>query len=855
MCRSSAFALISLIALGAILSPSTAQGKFPLKRTFTNNCLGSGSGAFGRSVAFVRTNVLVGSGEDGACLYDSSTGALLQNFRGSGVGQFGISLAGQSNSAVIGAPGDAAGAVAAAGAVRIFDGTTGTLISSILNPSANTGDKFGASVAPVGADVLVGSPFDDTDAVDAGTAYFFDATGLHRICLRPECSCPACGDPAPASNDQFGRSVAARYNDLLVSTKGGNGGSGSVHLFDQFYYYSVFFSDLRHTFVKPPPAGPLDDFGRSIVALGDDVVVGAPGAGVAYLFNGLSPYQLKQTFSNPGGAGNQFGWAVAAYGDDVLVGAPNADAGAVYLFDAATGLLLLTIPNPTPANGDKFGSSIATTSNKILVGAPGAEEAYLFEDLTVGEWGAVKDWPLFSIHGSVLSNGKALLWKGRTPGHTDTYLWDPANEDVLPQLLSSVPPSDLYCGGHASLADGRTLAIGGQSASATFGGVRNTNVFDPGTSTWTPKTPMAGERWYPCATTLRDGRVLATSGQYGFPCPAPTPGTCYNTVTIPEVYDVAANAWTQLTGASLNQELYPFMFLLPDGKVFFAGPAATVGGTRTRMTYTLDVGTQTWAPVDESDIEGISAAMYLPGKVLKCGGEATSYAPAGSRAQIIDMTVQPPSTPVWTEAAQMAFRRADHNLVLLPNGRVFAVGGSAGVHPEFPTNRANGVLATELWDPASQTWSTMASMAEPRAYHSIALLLPDARVLSAGGEEVPTAQIYSPPYLQWGIPRPQITSVPTSQIIWGTTFQVGTPDSASITSVALVRPGSVTHGFDQNQRYVPLTFTVGTGSLTVTAPAKRNIAPPGYYMLFIINSAGVPSVARFVQINGPDPCG
>jgi len=467
---------------------------------------------------------------------------------------------------------------------------------------------------------------------------------------------------------------------------------------------------------------------------------------------------------------------------------------------------------------------------------------------SVGQWGAVKQWPVFAIHATLQRTGKVLFWRGRerNPTRTETYQWDPVTDAVTGPY--TVQTSDLYCGGHGTLADGRTIGIGGQSVTAPFGGIRNTNIFDPTTLTWTPVASMAFERWYPTSTTLRNGRVLAMSGQY----------VCggmqvYCVVQVPEIYDVASNSWTTLTSAVLRPELYPFMFLLPNGKVYYAGPVTfTPAGARDLTTYTLDVNTQVWTAQDASDIEAISAAMYRPGKILKSGGGSAPWAPADTRAQVIDMTV---ASPTWRDVGPMAIQRSDHNLVLLPDGKTLAVGGTRGYHVQTDPIELStaAVMEAELWDPTPETWTTMAPMSQPRGYHSTALLLPDGRVLSAGGEAVFTAQVYSPPYLFKG-PRPTITSVPASAI-YTLNFSVSTPDAASISSVVLMRPGSLTHGFDMNQRYVSLSFTAGSGTLTVNSPASRDIAPPGYYMLFLVNNMGIPSTASFMQIDGPDNCG
>ena len=112
----------------------------------------------------------------------------------------------------------------------------------------------------------------------------------------------------------------------------------------------------------------------------------------------------------------------------------------------------------------------------------------------------------------------------------------------------------------------------------------------------------------------------------------------------------------------------------------------------------------------------------------------------------------------------------------------------------------------------------------------------------------PSVEFYSPPYLFRG-PRPTISAAPRA-IRYGTSFWIATPDAAHIASVALMRPGSVTHAFNEDQLFVPLAFTPGIGGLTIQAPATGNVAPPGYYMIFIVDANGVPSMAPFASV-GP----
>jgi hypothetical protein len=238
--------------------------------------------------------------------------------------------------------------------------------------------------------------------------------------------------------------------------------------------------------------------------------------------------------------------------------------------------------------------------------------------------------------------------------------------------------------------------------------------------------------------------------------------------------------------------------------------------------------------------------MYLPGHVVRAGGRNLPNTATVANTEVIDMTE---ATPAWRPVASMAFPRQKHNLVLLPDGSVLAVGGRTADNIPMQSQ-----LTAERFDPETETWSTMACMAEPRMYHSTAALLPDGRVLSAGGNFYPSYQIYSPPYLFKG-PRPTITSVPTGWLYEVSGF-MDTPDAASIESVVLMRPASTTHGFDENQRYVPIAFAyVAPNTLQIWTPLTRDEAPPGDYLLFLVNDQGVPSVGTTIRLDGPEGCG
>jgi len=445
----------------------------------------------------------------------------------------------------------------------------------------------------------------------------------------------------------------------------------------------------------------------------------------------------------------------------------------------------------------------------------------------VGSWSSVINLPTVAMNLILLKNGKLMFYEDGG----SAAVWDYTNN-----VFTSVPTSvNLFLFWICPLADGRVLVVGGYGGTSNTIGIANAEIFDPSNNSWTTVPNMSYRRWYPTATTLSDGRILVTAGWQT---------TNHTNAGIPEIYDPSTNLWTKLTNANNPFETYPFMFVLQDGRIIH------VGGTEyATNTDILNVSTQSWSVVDSRIIDGGAASMYLPGKIMKAGS-ATDSQGTGTSANttfVLD-TTQP--TPTWQQAPSMAYPRSFLNLTELPDGSVLATGGETDKNGG---TISNAIYAAELWSPQTQTWTTMSSMKTPREYHSTALLLPDARVLVSGmgfdfGQvtDETNAEIFSPPYLFKGA-RPTISSAP-AQIPYGTNFSVTTPDYASISKVVLIRTGATTHFFDQNTRYVPLAFQQTTGGLTVTGPVDGNLAPPGYYMLFLVNGSGVPSVASIVQV-------
>lgn len=446
----------------------------------------------------------------------------------------------------------------------------------------------------------------------------------------------------------------------------------------------------------------------------------------------------------------------------------------------------------------------------------------------VGQWGPLMNWPLDAVHASLLPTGSVLLWDAWELGGTPSaQLWNPATGTFTPVPNQT---SQIFCSAHVHLADGRLFVVGGHNGVDT--GINDVNLFDPGTAGWSLLPAMSYARWYPSVAKLADGRVVAISGNIDD----------LTIATTPEVYNPTTNGWAQLTSVNtqINYDSYPEDYLLPDGRVFVLDSE----GGELRL---LDVKAGTWTAGPTSPQLFGSSTMYRPGKILASGGGANygSTFRSFTSAETIDMTA---ASPGWTQIAPMTYPRYQHNLVTLPDGNVLAVGGSVTVD----VNERRGSLVAEMWNPQTSQWSTMAAQQNPRMYHSTAVLLPDGRVLSAGGgragfaNDYLTAEIFSPPYLFKGA-RPSITGAPTAAGYAGP-MSVQSPDAASIASVALVSLASNTHTMNFGQAYVPLSFSVSGSTLTAQAPASPNVAPPGYYMLFLVNSSGVPSVARMVRL-------
>jgi Domain of unknown function (DUF1929) len=539
--------------------------------------------------------------------------------------------------------------------------------------------------------------------------------------------------------------------------------------------------------------------------------------------------QLQVTVTGSGAFSNAVTYSSTPAGGSIVANGFSSSTPGTY-----------TVTATSTTDPSKSGSAAVT----VLVPAPST---------SLGAWSNVLPLPVAPIHAALLPTGKTLFWaydedsSTNTNKRTQTFLWDPVLNDTPVRIDN--PDSKLFCSGHSLLPDGRLLTIGGLIRPTPSGtaqlGTKDTNIFNPNSSTWSKAANMNIARYYPSSVPLANGDVLAVAGTND------TNGANLDTSEVwqsnSSLTETDLGRYRLLSTAKFSQGWYPMAFQAPNGKVFNVGPQPTIG-------YLDTAGTGTWTSlgdrVDPANNLGNghrtfgNAVMYEPGKIVLIGGAD----PPTNTAMRIDING---SSPVVTQVGSMVAARRQHNATIMADGTVLVTGGTNGAGFN---NAAGAQLSTELWNPTTGVFKTLKPAATPRLYHSLALLLPDARVLSAGGDgsDAPSyknAEIFTPPYLlnSDGTPaaRPSINSAPAS-IAYNSSFAVSSSDVARVT---LIKLSSVTHSTNFDQRFFNLAFSKTGGNLSVTAPSSGNIAPPGYYMLFVLNAAGVPSTAKILKLN------
>jgi hypothetical protein len=460
---------------------------------------------------------------------------------------------------------------------------------------------------------------------------------------------------------------------------------------------------------------------------------------------------------------------------------------------------------------------------------------------TQGAWTSVIPWPVVGIHSALLPNGKVISW-GRMEMNPPEYpvVWDPVADPNATHPQTQYPVSDnLFCAGDAFLPDGRLAVVGGHYN--TDSGRPIAYTFDV-SGGWTQLPMMMTGRWYPTATSMSDGELLVESGD----------DSLMRNDSVPEVLQTNGT-WRALTTARRWPGYYPWNFAAPNGQIFSAGQTAVSQYINTTGTGSL--GPNIPHSVNTTRDYG-SAVMYDVGKIVVMGGGYTQRS-----AEIINLNA---AAPQWVSTGWMTYPRRQMTATILADGQVLATGGGSG---DF-RGSVNPVLIAEEWNGSTGRFTPMAAMHLARLYHSSALLLPDGRLLSLGsGQPAATGQvdqynveIFSPTYLfnPDGTPatasRPIVTYAP-STVGYGAKFTVWTQNVVPA-KVLWIRIGATTHSFNENQRLNYLTFVANPSpagsastSVSVTAPANANLAPPGHYVLFVLNAGGVPSVGQIIQIH------
>jgi galactose oxidase len=475
---------------------------------------------------------------------------------------------------------------------------------------------------------------------------------------------------------------------------------------------------------------------------------------------------------------------------------------------------------------------------------------------TRGTWSAPVGFPLVPVAAAQLPNGKILTWSAYAPnafsggrGRTVTATYDPAT-GVVTQRTVTETGHDMFCPGISVLPDGRIVVTGGNDSAKT-------SIYNPATDAWTTGAAMTTARGYQASTTLSDGRVFTIGGSWS----GPVGGVNGTPHKAGEVY-APSGGWTALPGARVEPMLtadanpngdyrkdnHAWLFGWSNGTVLQAGPSRAMNWYSTSGTGgTTPAGNR----ADDTDAMNGTAVMYDAGKILTIGG-ATSYENVNARTGAYALSISG-TTVTARRVGAMANARAFHNSVVLPDGKVVVFGGQNFPVP-FSDNTA--VLSAEMWDPATETFTTLASEAIPRTYHSVAILMPDARVFVGGGGLCGNCgtnhfdgEIFTPPNLLnpdgTATPRPAITSAPATAAN-GAAITVST--DRAVSSFAIVRMGTATHTVNTDQRRIALTPTTVSGGYRLTIPADRGVALPGYWMLFAMDSSGVPSMARTIRI-------
>ena len=514
-------------------------------------------------------------------------------------------------------------------------------------------------------------------------------------------------------------------------------------------------------------------------------------------------------------------------------------------------------------------SKLRLGATQLVGGLTGSTQVFAqvvsTDPLVVGRWSAPFVIPVVGVSAVLLHTGKVMFWSYDPVNYHNPkkgndgvgYIWNPGTR----MGYNIPPPENIWCAGHTILSDGRVYVAGGNlrypdgnapAGQSAWEGSLTNYTFNPIAEIWAKQPDMLRGRWYPTVTKLADNRVVITSG-----IDETGSGAINNVVEVltpdPNMDGIGK---INAVGFHNSSGLYPLQFLLPSGQMLEAGPGAD-------SSFQLNPATWNWSglPRMMSDHYYLgSGASYTdasvsPNRQLVMVAGGYNYNPPLVNAPVAVNEWIDGFNPAmgWRPYPQFQTARHNHNTVMLPDGAMLTVGGNRGVYGYELPELSSELYSKPAGDPTG-VWNKVAPHTIQAAYHSTAILLPDATVLlsqddmdsSAAAAFQHKAQVYSPPYLFRGA-QPVITAAPASAS-YGQSFQVLTNRNAMAGAV-LVAPAATTHGNDMHQRVIKLQALQLSNGLTVTVPASSALVPPGYYMLFVMDSAGIPSVAKFVRIS------
>lgn len=466
----------------------------------------------------------------------------------------------------------------------------------------------------------------------------------------------------------------------------------------------------------------------------------------------------------------------------------------------------------------------------VMPGIPGALD--ICEAAKEGYWELLHcDSRVLAVHAVLMHTGKVLFFAGsgnNVPNFNAKDMRSVVWDYQAGTFHTPVTPFDVFCAGQTVLADGKVLVAGGTEQYDPFFGLRSSWLFDPIIEEWIRIGDMHHGRWYPSLVTLGDGRAIAVSG----------------IAEANELYSPTAG-WSLLPDGT-DLPLYPHLFVLADGRVFFTGGQLGQAPMDARIIDPFTAAETIVPGLRDKGNRDQGPSILLPPaqdqKVMVLGGSGPAV--ATKRTDIADLKAP---APKYVPGPDMKHARGLHNCVILPDRTVLVSGG--GLRGE---TRADAVHEAEIYDPATNAFSPAGTQLVSRLYHSIALLLPDGRVITAGsnpdrGDDELRLELYHPPYLFRGR-RPFIESTPR-EWFYGTHIGIHTPNAYEIKWAHIIRPMAVTHSDDTSQRLVDLPIDRrDVCHLHVTVP-EPNLAPPGWYLLFLCDRKGIPSNGEWIRLD------